>query len=47
MTYVTIEADIENGRIVPNGNGQLPERGRALLTLLPDASRRPNWESVD
>jgi hypothetical protein len=41
MNYVTIEADIENGRIVPKDKCDLPERGRALITLLPaEASER-------
>jgi hypothetical protein len=47
MTYVTIEADIQGGRIVPKGNAQLPERGRALVTLLPDGPRQPNWETIE
>jgi hypothetical protein len=47
MTYVTIEADIQGGQIVLKGNAQLPERGRALVTLLPDAPRQPNWEAVE
>ena len=47
MTYVTIEAEIVDGRIVPEESAQLPERGRALVTLLPDAPRRPNWEAVE
>ena len=47
MTYVTIEADIANGLIVPRENAQLPAHGRALVTLLPEARRRPNWEKVE
>ncbi len=47
MTYVTIEAEIAGGRIVPKESAQLPERGRALVTLLPDAPRRPDWEAVE
>jgi hypothetical protein len=47
MTYVTIAVVIEGGRIVPTEGLQLPEHGRALVTLLPDASRRPNWETVE
>jgi hypothetical protein len=47
MTYVTIEAEIAGGRIVPKESVQLPERGRALVTLLPDAPRRTNWETVE
>ena len=47
MTYMTIEADIANGHIVPKDGAQLPERGRALVTLLPETPRRPNWETVE
>ena len=47
MIYVTIEADIAGGQIVLKENAQLPERGRALVTLLPDIPRRPNWETVE
>ena len=47
MTYVTIEAEIVDGRIVPMESTQLPARGRALVTLLPDAPHRPNWEAVE
>jgi len=47
MTYVTIEANIANGQIVPNESIQLPEHGRALVTLLPEAPRQPNWERVE
>ncbi|MGO9201047.1 MAG: hypothetical protein ACLQM8_11000 [Limisphaerales bacterium] len=47
MTYVTIEAEIADGRIVPKESGQLPERGRALVTLLPDTAHQPNWEAVE
>ena len=47
MTYVTIEAEIANGQIVPKESAQLPEHGRAFVTLLPDAPRRPNWKRVE
>jgi hypothetical protein len=47
MTYVTIEADIAGGQIVLKDNAQLPESGRALVTLLPDAPNRPNWDRVE
>jgi hypothetical protein len=47
MTYVTIEAEIAGGKIVPTEGAQLPERGRALITLLPEAPHHPNWAVVD
>jgi len=47
MPYVTIEAEIADGRIVPAEGTQLPVRGRALVTLLPETGRRPNRETVE
>jgi hypothetical protein len=47
MTYVTIEGEIADGRVVPKEGGQLPERGRALVTLLPEAPHRTNWDVVE
>ena len=47
MTYVTIDAQIVDGRVVPAEGAHLPERGRALLTLLSGTPHRPNWEKVE
>ena len=47
MTYVTIEAEIADGRVVPTEGAQLPERGRALVTLLPETPHRTNWKIVE
>ena len=47
MTYVTIEAEIADGKIVPTEGARLPERGRALVTLLPETPHRPNWDAVE
>jgi hypothetical protein len=47
MTYVTIEAEIANGRVVPMEGAQLPERGRALVTLLPETPHRTDWDAVE
>jgi len=47
MTYVTIEAEIANGKLVPAAGTQLPERGRALVTLLPETPHRTNWDAVE
>jgi hypothetical protein len=47
MTYVTIEAEIADGKIVPPAGAQLPERGRALITILPDQVHRPDWNAVE
>jgi len=34
MSYVTVEVEIDHGRIVPREPGQLPEKGSGLLTIL-------------
>ena len=47
MTYVTIEAEIANGQIVPRDSTNLPEHGRALVTLLPETPRRTDWDKVE
>ena len=47
MTYVTIEAEIADGKVVLTGGAQLPERGRALVTLLPETPHRTNWDAVE
>ena len=47
MTYVTIEAEIADGRVIPSEGTQLPERGRALVTLLPETPHRTDWGAVE
>jgi hypothetical protein len=47
MAYVTIEAQIANGKVVPADGAQLPQSGRALITLLPDSPHQPNWAAVE
>jgi hypothetical protein len=47
MTYVTIEAEIADGKVVPSEGAKLPERGRALVTLLPETPHRTNWDAVE
>ena len=34
MSYVTVEVEIEHGRIVPREPASLPEKGTGLLTIL-------------
>lgn len=46
MSYVTVEVEIDHGRIVPREPERLPETGRGLLTILSagasgKATRRP------
>jgi len=47
MTYVTIEAEIVGGKIVPKESAQLPEGRRALMTLFWLAPHRPDWAAVE
>jgi hypothetical protein len=35
MSYVTVEVEIDHGRIVPREPARLPEKGNGLLTILP------------
>ena len=35
MRYVTVEVEIDHGRIVARGPEALPEKGAGLLTILP------------
>ncbi|HEY5892338.1 MAG TPA: hypothetical protein VIT91_03825 [Chthoniobacterales bacterium] len=36
MSLVTIEVEIDHGRLIPLGADPLPEKGSGLLTLLPE-----------
>ncbi len=42
-----LAAEIAGGKVVPLEAGQLPERGRALITLLPEVPHRTNWDVVE
>jgi len=51
MSYITVEVEIDHGRILPRGTEKLPEKASGLLTILPpmdrDAGeRRSNGERV-
>jgi hypothetical protein len=37
MSYLTLEVEIEHGRVIPSEPRQLPENGKGLLTILPAA----------
>jgi hypothetical protein len=44
MSYVTVEVEIDHGRILPKGTEALPEKASGLLTILnppPLAHPRP------
>jgi len=34
MTYMTLEVDIDHGKVLPKESSRLPESGRGLLTIL-------------
>ncbi len=46
MRIVTMEVEIRNGRVITAKSESLPERGRGLLTLLPDSVVVPNAGSI-
>ena len=46
MSLVTIEVEIDHGRVIARGSEPLPEKGTGLLTLLPDSTGIPQRGSV-
>ena len=34
MSYLTLEVEVDHGRVVAKEPGKLPEKGRGLLTIL-------------
>ena len=38
MSLVTLEVEIDHGRVIPRGSEPLPEKGMGLLTLLPESA---------
>ena len=46
MSLVTLEVEIDHGRIIPRGSESLPEKGTGLLTLLPEAVSIPRRASI-
>lgn len=41
MNLVTLEVQLDHGRVIPKDDTQLPERAEALLTLLPESDAMP------
>ena len=41
MSYLTLEVEVDHGRVVAKEPGQLPERGRGLLTILQSDENGP------
>jgi hypothetical protein len=39
MSYVTLEVEIDRGRVVAKEPGRLPEKGSGLLTILKSGER--------
>ena len=41
MSYRTLEVELEDGRVRPNGEESLPRKAHALLTILSPAASEP------
>jgi hypothetical protein len=41
MSYKTLEVELENGRVRPSSDDTLPEKARALLTILSPVAPEP------
>ncbi len=46
MAYVTIEAEIDHGRVIPLEPEKLPATGRGLLTVLESPERKPDLNVI-
>jgi hypothetical protein len=46
MAYLTLEAEIDHGRITVSEPDKLPATGKALLTVLEAPEHKPDWEKV-
>ena len=46
MAYLTMEAEIDHGRIIPKEPEKLPVTGKALLTVLDAAPVKPDVEVI-
>jgi hypothetical protein len=44
MSYVTLEVEIDNGRIIPNEPDKLPKTGKGLLTVLESQAEQTDPE---
>jgi len=36
MNFITLEVELDHGRVIPKGSERLPDKAAALLTLLPE-----------
>ena len=46
MAYLTLEAQIDHGRITVTEPDKLPTTGKALLTVLDTPEHKPDWNKV-
>lgn len=46
MAYLTLEAEIDHGRITVTEPEKLPAMGRALLTVLDSPERKPDLAKI-
>ena len=46
MAYLTMEADIDHGRIIPKEPEKLPASWKAQLTVLEPAALKPDLEII-
>lgn len=47
MNLLTVEVELDQGRVIPKGGGTLPEHADALLTLLPKQSSGPRRNPLE
>ena len=47
MKYQTIDAEIDQGRIIPIEVGCLPKHGKALVTILTEDVEPPQWKLLE
>jgi hypothetical protein len=46
MSYLTVEVEIDHGRVVAAEAGKLPDKGRGLLTVLEASKEESNIEKM-
>jgi hypothetical protein len=46
MAYLTMEAEIDHGRIIPKEPEKLPQTGQALITVLEACRTKPDWAKI-
>ena len=47
MSNIVIEADIENGKVIPREPEKLPTTGKALITVLPTETKKPDINVIN